>query len=87
MLDISHPVAPSRSNAPASKDIVATSIPAPLDVAAFRKAVTDKLRYAVSREAGAARDHDWFLATGARDPRPHRRRVARLDRALGQGRP
>jgi starch phosphorylase len=63
MLDISHPVAPSRSKAPASQDSGSTARPEAIEVAAFRKAVTDKLRYAVSREAGAARDHDWFLAT------------------------
>ncbi len=32
-------------------------------VEAFRDAILDKLTYAVGREAGSARDHDWFVAT------------------------
>ncbi|KAA2238210.1 glycogen/starch/alpha-glucan phosphorylase [Salinarimonas soli] len=32
-------------------------------VEAFREAILDKLTYAVGREAGSARDHDWFVAT------------------------
>jgi len=31
-------------------------------VEAFRDAILDKLTYAVGREAGSARDHDWFAA-------------------------
>jgi len=30
---------------------------------ALRQAILDKLTYAVGREAGSARDHDWFVAT------------------------